>query len=113
MLKPQSFTPSQLRQLRSEVEKDFAWLLCSMTHTQANGASSVNRVSHLQSRSEADEFDAALQDQAQDRLAAVTAALRRLDTGGYGECARCGSRISFGRLAEMPEATRCTACGGT
>jgi RNA polymerase-binding transcription factor DksA len=95
------------------MEEDFARLLHSMMQGQSNGASSVNRASHRQLRSEADELDAVLHHRAQDRLAAITSALRRFDTGDYGKCARCGSRISFGRLAVMPEATFCIACGGT
>lgn len=113
MPKTQSFTPSQLRRLRSEMEEDFARLLRSMVRGQENGASSARSTSHRQSWSEADELDAVLNERAQDRLTAITAALRRFDTGDYGKCVRCGTRIPFGRLTVMPEATRCIACGGT
>ena len=112
MPKTQSFTPSQLRELRSEMEQDFSRLLRSMTIGQADDSYSITDAwSPVQS--ESDELDAVLHERQQARLAAITAALRRFDTGTYGECARCGSRISFGRLSVMPEATLCRACGGT
>lgn len=113
MPRTQSFTSSQLRRLRSEMEQDFARLLRSLVQGHENGTSPANGASYRQLRSEADELDAVLNDRAQDRLAAITAALRRFDTGDYGKCTRCGSRISFGRLAVMPEATRCLTCGGS
>ena len=107
-----SFTPSQLRELRSEMEADFARLLRSMTNGQADDSYSTPEAwSPVQS--ESDELDAVMHERQQARLAAITAALRRFDTGAYGQCARCGSRISFGRLSVMPEATLCRACGGT
>jgi DnaK suppressor protein len=108
-----SFTPSQLRQLRSGMEQDFARALRSIAPEHMNGASSSSGASTRQVRSESDEMDAVLHERAQARLAAVAAALRRLDMGDYGNCARCGARIPFGRLAVMPEATLCMACGGT
>ena len=112
MPKTRSFTPAQLRALRSEMEVDFARLLRSMTNGEAKDSYSANAAWSPET-SEAEELDALLHERAQARLSAVRAALRRLDSGAYGECARCGSRISFGRLSVMPEATLCTACGGT
>lgn len=43
-------------------------------------------------------------------LAAVTAALRRLDEGRYGRCVVCAAEIDADRLAALPEAERCLAC---
>lgn len=112
MPKTQSFTPTQLRELRSGMEEDFARLLRAMTNGQADD-SYANNHAWSPEQSEADELDAVLYERQQARLAAVTAALRRFETGAYGECARCGRRISFARLSVMPEATLCTNCGGT
>ena len=112
MPRTQSFTQSQLRKLRSEMEEDFARLLRSMTIGEASGSPSANEAWSTELQSEPDEMDVVLHDRAQNRLAAITAALRRFDSGAYGECARCGSRIGFGRLAVMPEATLCIACEG-
>ncbi len=42
-------------------------------------------------------------------LAAVTAALDRLDAGTYGRCMDCGQPIDEERLVARPTARRCTA----
>jgi DnaK suppressor protein len=44
------------------------------------------------------------------RIAAVRAAIARVDEGQYGICAGCGGQISPARLAAMPEATHCISC---
>lgn len=112
MPRTQSFTPSQLRELRSEMEVDFAQLLRSMTNGQEDGSYSADDAWSPE-QSESDNLDAVLHERAQTRLTAITAALRRIDTGAYGKCVRCGKRISFRRLSVMPEATLCITCGGT
>lgn len=43
-------------------------------------------------------------------IAAIDAALRRLDDGSYGRCLDCGTAIESARLAHSPEAARCLAC---
>jgi DnaK suppressor protein len=55
---------------------------------------------------------AALLEQARDHLAAVDAALRRLDEGSYGICERCGRPIAAGRLVARPTAAMCVSCAG-
>jgi DnaK suppressor protein len=37
-------------------------------------------------------------------------ALRRIDSGSYGVCSRCGQPISAGRLAAAPTSVTCIAC---
>lgn len=44
------------------------------------------------------------------RLAAIEAALRRIDDGSYGECRECGEPISVARLDARPEARLCIGC---
>lgn len=44
------------------------------------------------------------------RIAAVRAAISRIDEGRYGICLTCGKPIAPARLATKPEATRCIAC---
>lgn len=44
------------------------------------------------------------------RIAAVRAAIARVDEGRYGICTNCGGQISPARLAAMPEATHCISC---
>jgi uncharacterized protein (DUF302 family)/RNA polymerase-binding transcription factor DksA len=43
-------------------------------------------------------------------VAAIDAALRRLDDGTYGRCVDCGNAIEAARLARSPEAARCVGC---
>lgn len=56
------------------------------------------------------ERNIALRNNAQDLLAQVEAALRRLDEGTYGICQRCGQEISIERLEALPYATLCITC---
>jgi uncharacterized protein (DUF302 family)/RNA polymerase-binding transcription factor DksA len=43
-------------------------------------------------------------------LAAVDAALTRIDLGSYGSCIDCGQAIEAARLETTPEASRCLSC---
>ncbi|HEX9441940.1 MAG TPA: TraR/DksA C4-type zinc finger protein [Roseiflexaceae bacterium] len=56
------------------------------------------------------ERNIALRNNAQDLLAHVESALRRLDEGTYGICARCGKAIATERLDALPYAIYCITC---
>jgi DnaK suppressor protein len=56
------------------------------------------------------EMDMALGDREIAELGAVSAALRRLNEGRYGDCSDCGEAIAFDRLKVEPWALRCVAC---
>jgi DnaK suppressor protein len=43
-------------------------------------------------------------------LAAIHAALRRLDDGSFGQCVDCGDAIDLRRLTALPEAACCAPC---
>ncbi|MDP2008170.1 MAG: TraR/DksA C4-type zinc finger protein [Rubrivivax sp.] len=43
-------------------------------------------------------------------LAALAAAMQRLQEADYGLCTDCGKRIPFERLLVEPQALRCVAC---
>lgn len=43
-------------------------------------------------------------------VAAIDAALERLQAGTFGQCKRCGVTISAGRLQAQPSAATCLAC---
>jgi DnaK suppressor protein len=45
-----------------------------------------------------------------DEIAAVRAAILRLDEGRYGICQSCGADITPARLAAIPEAALCIGC---
>ena len=53
---------------------------------------------------------AALLDQAREQVAAIDAALGRLEAGRYGWCDRCGQPIGDDRLAARPAALTCVRC---
>jgi DnaK suppressor protein len=44
------------------------------------------------------------------RIAAVRAAITRVDQGRYGVCTACGEDISVARLKVLPEASQCIGC---
>jgi DnaK suppressor protein len=53
---------------------------------------------------------AALLAGAREQVAAVDAALARLEAGRYGVCERCGQPIGDDRLAARPAARTCVRC---
>lgn len=54
--------------------------------------------------------DLALRERNEQQLAAVDAALDRLDAGTYGRCIRCGEPIAPERLEALPWAAHCIDC---
>jgi DnaK suppressor protein len=55
-------------------------------------------------------MEQSLEDNAENLLAHIDAALTRLDEGTYGRCERCGQPIAEERLEALPYATRCIEC---
>jgi RNA polymerase-binding transcription factor DksA len=45
-------------------------------------------------------------------IAAIRAALQRIEEGTYGECVRCGEEIAPERLNLLPHTPLCAACAG-
>jgi len=56
------------------------------------------------------EMDYTLEDNEQQVLAAINAALARIDDGSYGTCTNCGRAIAPERLEARPWADRCIDC---
>lgn len=56
------------------------------------------------------EVDLAQSDREVVDLAAIDAALARLDAGQYGLCTDCDAEIPLARLKLEPQALRCVAC---
>jgi DnaK suppressor protein len=56
------------------------------------------------------EMEQSLEDNAENLLVHIDAALARLDEGTYGRCERCGQPIAEERLEALPYATRCIEC---
>jgi RNA polymerase-binding protein DksA len=55
-------------------------------------------------------IDYTLEEHDERLLAAIDAALERIDAGTYGICTNCGSQIAPERLEAMPWATLCIDC---
>ena len=56
------------------------------------------------------EMDYSLEENAGHVLAAIDEALKKIDDGTFGVCARCGNAIAEERLEAMPYATKCIDC---
>jgi RNA polymerase-binding protein DksA len=56
------------------------------------------------------ELDYTLEENSGHVLAAIEAALERLEEGTYGICANCGKPIAVDRLDALPWATQCIDC---
>jgi uncharacterized protein (DUF302 family)/RNA polymerase-binding transcription factor DksA len=56
------------------------------------------------------DVDRAEVDRDMNELAAIDAALRRIDDHTYGVCLSCGAPIEPARLEKAPEAARCVSC---
>jgi len=57
-----------------------------------------------------DEYAGSQERRDADELELVQSALRRLDTGTYGDCADCSEPIALQRLLAQPAAERCAPC---
>ena len=56
------------------------------------------------------QLEFALGERETDELAAIDAALARIEARVYGDCADCGVAIPAARLHASPEVLRCIAC---
>ena len=59
---------------------------------------------------ENDEVVDAIGNETRQSLHDIQVALDKIAAGTYGECESCGGDIGEGRLAAIPEATRCVNC---
>lgn len=74
--------------------------------TQEHSADSAEQAQEREN----DEVIDAIGDETREAIFALRTALARIEAGSYGICDACGSEISSGRLAVLPEATRCIDC---
>ncbi len=56
------------------------------------------------------EIDYTLEENSEQVLAEIDAALKRIDDGTYGICTNCGQSIAAERLEAVPWATLCIDC---
>ena len=70
-------------------------------------SSSDNHLADTASETYERELDEGLEEDAQDQLRDVEAALQRIEDGKYGTCSVCGKPISVERLEAVPWTTLC------
>ncbi len=108
---------SHLASLRHSLESSLSALQAELLAAQrARGAAldepEAGDTKELADRQQHEELDEAQEHRELDALAAVEAALRRLDDGSYGDCIDCGEPVGLARLQLLPAASRCAACQG-
>ncbi len=84
---------AELRERMEVAEVDFS-------EEGGEGASTTSERAHIE----------ALKAQLTARLAALEAAIARMDSGRYGMCESCGNPIGEARLEALPDATLCVTC---
>ena len=95
----------------AELEQEFAAIVTSASEGSAGGddehdpegATVAFERQHI----------AALAAQAREHLAAIDAALHKVDSGIYEICDKCGEPIGEERLAARPASLTCVRCAGT
>ena len=72
---------------------------------------SVGRLSRMDAMQQ-QSMDLAKEERRAQRLAILTAALKRMDDGEFGYCLKCGEDIPSSRLDVDPAVTLCVDCVG-
>ena len=70
---------------------------------------SVGRLSRMDAIQQ-QSMELATEDRRQQRLTALSAALKRIEAGDYGYCLKCDDKIAAGRLAVDPAVSLCIGC---
>ncbi len=102
---------------RSKIEAEITKLrVLSDTSKQSHAPvsldqQSVGRLSRMDAMQQ-QSMDLAKEERRAQRLAILTAALRRMDDGEFGYCLRCGENIPPARLGVDPAVTLCVDCVG-
>ena len=97
--------------LRKQLEERLAQKQARLASIKAEVTQSHSGDSAEQAQErENDEVVDAIGNETAQSIRILQAALLRLEDGTYGICERCGEEISEGRLAVIPEATRCVNC---
>ena len=108
-------TKEELLQTRRIIEDEIAALQNLRQTTRDSRApveldqQSVGRLSRMDALQK-QSMELATETRRQQRLAALRAALSRLEAGEYGACISCGEDIAPARLAIDVAVTRCIGC---
>jgi RNA polymerase-binding protein DksA len=97
--------------VRRRLEERLAQLQSRVERIQGHLRAPGDRDSQEQAlESENDEVLERLDDAERREVEEIRAALARIGSGVYGQCARCGEAIAEGRLQALPYATLCIDC---
>ncbi len=97
--------------LRNELEKQLAELNNRVAQVERERAEPMSADSAEQAVEAEDDEVLALQDDVlHQEIAAIIGAIRRIETGTYGNCASCGENIEPARLAVLPTTAVCIDC---
>ena len=102
---------NRARLLESQIEWNRRLEAIGKDRTHARGALDPDFSEQAVQRENDPTLDA-LDVRGRTALAAIRAALSRIEAGNYGWCVACGSPIAVERLRAEPEADRCMACSG-
>lgn len=99
-----------LRGMLEDRRREIHEKLRSLRETLPAEASEVKDAEEQSVADFVQDVDFALMQMKSETLARIDEALRRLEGGGYGECAECARPIAAARLRALPFATLCRAC---
>lgn len=104
---------TQLRHEREQLTAQIGQFELSLTEVRASRGDGVSDDEHdPEGPTMSTEWSrlSGLEREAADRITAIDRALKRVDAGVYGVCARCGGRIASARLQARPDAELCIEC---
>lgn len=112
--------PQKFERQKSALEADLARLEAEVLEIDERDRESLSEASgenayrdHMGDQGSATferELDMTLEENLRRELVDVQAALKRVDAGSYGVCARCGAEIPLERLEAVPTASLCIRC---
>jgi DnaK suppressor protein len=99
-----------LRDLLEERRREIHQKLRSLRETLPAEVSEVRDAEEHSLDDFVHDVDFALMQMKSETLLQIDEAIRRIETGAYGECAECGDEIASARLAALPFAELCRDC---
>lgn len=102
--------------LRARLRGEYNQLADSALNNGGNGtgigdrSSSPIHMADLGSDAFEQEFTLSLMEREEDTLAAIDAALKKIEDGTFGQCEECGSTIRKDRLVALPFTPVCVKC---
>jgi RNA polymerase-binding transcription factor len=99
LLEERTRVTAEIQELRGDLGRSLE------DETDADG--SVSHLADVATETLDREMDVSLEENAEQLLGHIDAALARVDAGTYGTCERCGKPIDDERLEALPWATLC------